>query len=237
MNMTNLNSVVLFVFTISLVAAALVFCQTTNPSLSSFREGETLRVSCRNNSTKLWEPAFTCQETGLPLAIRYGEDTFIQCSWSLKTQRKYREMRNMLAQKVAPPICRIPISADSTYFLPLAFQFWGVIEPTHLYLSSSVNFIFHANKGALVAASAYSVRNHMTRVGPGGSIPFHIAIRWFHRRTFAPLYAPDAELGGGYSGWTAFVLCLMSASAAAVAIFQMAKLTNKLDSVFKVKLY
>lgn len=51
--------------------------------------------------------------------------------------------------------CRVPMTPEKKFFVPLSIPLWGFIEPTHVHLVTHLNFVFHASFGHIVGATAY----------------------------------------------------------------------------------
>ena len=60
---------------------------------------------------------------------------------------------------VASWMCRIKMTPEHEFFLPLSIPVWGVQEKDHCHVDNHLNFIFHAVQGKIIGASAYPVRD------------------------------------------------------------------------------
>jgi hypothetical protein len=51
--------------------------------------------------------------------------------------------------------CRVAMSSDHQFYIPLSIPLWGVAESDHIHINNHMNFVFHAEKGKVIAAAAY----------------------------------------------------------------------------------
>lgn len=91
--------------------------------LKPFGKGEVIPIECQDPSGEQgWVPAATCSETGKPLSIRFGVEELLHCSWPIAIMEDYRRLAEVVSQKSSLQ-CRIPMTADQTFWLPLAIPF------------------------------------------------------------------------------------------------------------------
>lgn len=81
-----------------------------------------------------WGPAIKCLETGQPLSFPFGRESFVYCGWILANEDTYKFAAAVMQQQAAWQ-CRIPMSKDRKFFLPVLIPLWGVVEATHLHLN------------------------------------------------------------------------------------------------------
>ncbi|TPX61394.1 hypothetical protein SpCBS45565_g07279 [Spizellomyces sp. 'palustris'] len=133
-------------------------------------------------TTSMWGPAPTCIESAEEFAIPFALDANYQCSWILDGPF-YKFLRNAIEGK-APFMCRVPLSKDKTYYMPLTISLWGALEPAHLHVMNHINFVFHVVDGFFLGGSAYALRDHYVLGAEGGALTTHGPLRWFVGHTF-----------------------------------------------------
>ena len=52
------------------------------------------------------------------------------------------------------------MSSDHQFYIPVSIPLWGVAETDHIHINNHVNFVFHAEKGKVVAAASYPGMSH-----------------------------------------------------------------------------
>ncbi len=126
----------------------------------------------------------------------FGVDSFFYCGWQIeKTDGSYDFLARVISGQETWR-CRVPMSADATFFVNFDLQLWGVLEEDHFHLNAHMNFVFHVDDGKLIAAAVYPLRDHFHFVTPGTLVRMHGAVRWFHRHSYQPLSNPDERQGG-----------------------------------------
>ena len=51
--------------------------------------------------------------------------------------------------------CRVAINPESNFYIPVAFNIWGVAEMDHMHIVNHMNIIFHADHGQIMGVSIY----------------------------------------------------------------------------------
>lgn len=69
------------------------------------------------------------------------------------------------------------MSPKSDFFVPFSIPIWGVIEADHMHVNNHMNFLFHADAGVIMGASAYPVRDRFQFVKMGSVIVLHGAVK------------------------------------------------------------
>jgi hypothetical protein len=151
--------------------------------------GEPLPIECLTPDHTSWEP-MPCRDKQEPVAIRFGIDAAFQCTWSLDTDAAYALVRDAVAMQRTIH-CRVPLDNERTaghlrFFAPVTITLWGIAESSHLHVNTHVNFVFHAHRGYMLGAAAYSVRDHFQIVQPGGVLNLHGKVHWFDGHAFVP---------------------------------------------------
>jgi hypothetical protein len=151
--------------------------------------GEELAIECLTPDLSSWEP-MQCRNQQDPVVIRFGLDTDFQCSWPLESDAAYTLLRDALAMQRAIH-CRVPLDNELSaghlrFFAPVTITLWGIAEGSHLHVNTHVNFVFHAHRGYILGAAAYSVRDHFQIVQPGGVLQLHGKVHWFDGHAFVP---------------------------------------------------
>ena len=65
------------------------------------------------------------------------------------------------------------MSKQTDFFVPFTMPVWGVVEPDHVHVDNRVNFVFHVDKGLIIAATAYPVHDRFQFGKPGSLISVH----------------------------------------------------------------
>ena len=64
--------------------------------------------------------------------------------------------------------CRVAMSADKSFHVPLPMSLWGVVEPDHFHMDNHMNFVFHVElgkdgaSGKIMGAAAYPGTSFVT---------------------------------------------------------------------------
>lgn len=148
------------------------------------------------DESEQWGPAIMCSETGRELTLTYGQDGFLHCGWLLANEDTYQFARSVMQQESGWN-CRVPMSADRTFYLPLVIPLWGVVEATHLHLNQHLNFVVHADEGRIIGISAYPVRDQFQFGRVGSMIQLHGPVKWFRKHSFLSLATGSADDEGG----------------------------------------
>ena len=82
----------------------------------------------------LWGPGLLCAESNVPLSFRFGQDGFISCGWFVSNPDLYAFAAAVMKGD-ASWSCRVPMSKDKSFWLPVVMPLWGVVEPTHLHIN------------------------------------------------------------------------------------------------------
>ncbi|KAK4531050.1 hypothetical protein CCYA_CCYA06G1907 [Cyanidiococcus yangmingshanensis] len=151
--------------------------------------GEPLPIECLTPDRTSWEP-MPCRDRQEPVVVRFGLDTAFHCSWLLDTDAAYALVRDAVAMQRSIH-CRVPLDNERTaghlrFFAPVTITLWGIAEGSHLHVNTHVNFVFHAHRGYILGAAAYSVRDHFQVVQPGGVLNLHGKVHWFDGHAFVP---------------------------------------------------
>ena len=81
-------------------------------------------------------------------------DAFIFCGWKIQDEKDYKFAQQVIKQEKAWH-CRIPMSKDEAFHLPITIPLWGVVEPSHIHINFHLNFALHAMDGYIIGASVY----------------------------------------------------------------------------------
>ncbi|KXS21166.1 hypothetical protein M427DRAFT_51431 [Gonapodya prolifera JEL478] len=155
-----------------------VECLLTSPN------GTTVYVDQFGNN--LWGPSPPCADTGLPLSFRFGQESEFVCRWVIDDDM-YILLRNLLLTKGTYQ-CRIPLSKDKAFYMPVPMNLWGGVEPAHIHIMNHMNFVFHSSEGFFLGATAYPLRDNFQLVAPGYSLTLHGPVSWFEGHRFDPLH-------------------------------------------------
>lgn len=52
------------------------------------------------------------------------------------------------------------MTVDRHNYLPFSLPMWGLVEPNHVHVIPHMNFLFHAQDGFILGASAYPGSPH-----------------------------------------------------------------------------
>ena len=124
-------------------------------------------------------------------------------------------------------MCRVPMSADRTFYIPIVIPFWGVVEDTHVHVDNHINFVFHTElsddgaTGKILGAAAYPIRDKFQYGTVGSVINLHAPVRWFSSHSFIGLSSASedrAVVRTGTPARTVATLCAGAALATALAL-------------------
>lgn len=191
-----------------------------------FAVGDRVELECRDAEGG-WSGGVNCTESGERLSFEFGRDSFLYCAWTLRDDAEYERLRRVLAQEETYE-CRVPMSADRSFYLPVTLQMWGLVEATHVHVNYHMNFVFHAAMGTLLGASSYPVRDRLQFVKTGSTINLHGPVHWFSGHSFVG-FADGGTLPGripprlravaNIAGW--MLLTAAVTSLAFVALYQL----------------
>ena len=125
----------------------------------------------------LWGPGLICAENGRPLSFQFGRDGFLSCGFFLAHDDLYKFAAAVVQGDVGWN-CRVPMSKDRSFFLPVLVPLWGVAEPGHLHINQHSNFIFHVDEGRIVGAAAYPVRDKFQYDKVKSMLNMHGPVKW-----------------------------------------------------------
>lgn len=74
-----------------------------------------------------WNNGIVCHESGKNLTFQFGVDYFIYCSWYLADTAMYQFATAVMKQE-AGWNCRVPMSKDRSFYLPVVIPLWGIVE-------------------------------------------------------------------------------------------------------------
>lgn len=138
------------------------------------------------DDSERWGPGIICSETGRELSFRFGTDGFVHCGWKISNEDTYQFARSVMSQDSGWN-CRVPMSADRSFYLPVLLPLWGVVESAHVHLNYHLNFVFHVDDGRIMGASVYPMRDKFQFGRVGSIINLHGPVRWFQKNTFLAL--------------------------------------------------
>lgn len=234
--------------------------------LPSYHYGAMIPVSCLNRSIETGEhisddknelqytPFPVCNETGLPLYLRYGVEEELNCTIPMVTDAFFHLLEFYVHNDV-PLSCHIPsrpathynlprdeneklVVASPTYqqeFVPLVFALAGVLQLSHLHVSTHLNVLIHStpkhhlhhhDSGVIDSGAAYSTSplSHTTgsaalskKLVIGDPLPLMLSVRWFPT-PYLPRENGKVEWAGmkGHFTTTTFFYCIASALAGAI---------------------
>lgn len=129
----------------------------------------------------------------------------------------------------------------SEVYTPMIVALTGMLQLSHLHVSSSLNVLVHAAPrrlapGTIAAATAYSIpREEPTKIIVGSSLPLKFSVRWYPNTAL-----PSGWAGvGGHLTASTVVYCVLSALASAaicVVYFRGVELPRRLKSHGKDRL-
>jgi len=100
------------------------------------------------------------------------------------------------------------MSPDHEFYIPFSIPLFGVVEQDHIHINNHLNFIFHAEKGAVIGASVYPVRDTFQFVKIGTVITIHGAAKWFRGHSFNDFYTRTMFKTESGENSTLFILAL-----------------------------
>eukprot|EP01086_Lenisia_limosa_P003517 TRINITY_DN18079_c0_g1_i1.p1 TRINITY_DN18079_c0_g1~~TRINITY_DN18079_c0_g1_i1.p1 ORF type:complete len:234 (-),score=22.74 TRINITY_DN18079_c0_g1_i1:14-715(-) len=143
--------------------------------------GMPVLYECEVNNN--WVKPFFCINNEQYLEIPYGQDKFIYCT--MEVDKEFYEVLSQLVTFGAPLQCRIWMTKDRKFYIPLALQFWGASTDTHIHVSSHLNIAAHASNGIVLGMGAYPVRDTFQLIpGPGSQYTMHGALKWHRLQGF-----------------------------------------------------
>lgn len=159
-------------------------------SVMPFTRGDYVGIECFYNGE--WQKPPNCEETSLPIAIKFGVDTMIDC------HIKVNDVNFVKEKIIKPPHffqCRIAVSKDRDAWIPLAIPIVGsVASPSSVEftLQTKYNIVVHSSlhstkqSGRIFGASVYPMMdsNSLQFARRGSRISMHGTIRWFQRESF-----------------------------------------------------
>ena len=87
-------------------------------------------------------------------------DAFVYCGFKIMDEAAYNLTRSYITLKKAWN-CRVAMSSDKSFHVPLPLSVWGVVEPDHFHMDNHMNFVFHVElgkdgaSGKIMGAAAY----------------------------------------------------------------------------------
>ena len=198
----------------------------TAPKLVGFELGEEFALECRNATTGEWSDGPVCVENGKPMAFTFGVDRFLYCGLEISDAAFYEYLVRLLSLDMTR-VCRVPMSADRTFFIPLVIPFWGVVEDDHVHVDNHINWVFHTEladdgeTGKILGAAAYPIRDKFQYGKIGSVINLHGPVRWFASHSFIGLSSASddrAVVRTGTPTRTVAMLCAAVALATALLL-------------------
>ncbi|PRP74008.1 hypothetical protein PROFUN_06027 [Planoprotostelium fungivorum] len=158
---------------------------TTTKNVVVYRYGDPIDIQCKSDVSSSWGPGPICKQTGKGMQFLYGIDGNQECGWEIDSQKTMNYIRSLLNAE-ANLVCRIAMTPDEfPFYIPFTIPLWGKDEVDHVHVGIHLNFIFHAEKGKIVAVAAYPVREPVIQHGVNGSIlQLHGPSKWFQSHTF-----------------------------------------------------
>ena len=152
-----------------------------------YQVGTPLPLECLSPDNDTWKP-IPCVDHQHPVQLIFGVDAAFRCRWPLYTEQAYEMLREAVAMRRAIH-CRVPLDNEQEaghlrFFAPVTLSLWGIAEATHLHVNTHVNFVFHAHRGYILGAAAYSVRDHFQVVTRGDALQLHGKVHWFDGHEF-----------------------------------------------------
>jgi hypothetical protein len=186
-----------------------------------------------------------CNETGLPLELKYGIEDELNCTIPLITD-PFFHLLEFYIHNDAPLSCRIPSRppplqahhSPASYtpeYVPLIFALAGTLQLSHLHVSTHMNILLHSepkhhlhphDSGVIDSGAAYSISplSHVT--GPaaltkklviGDPLPLSFSVRWFPTPHLPRANGKIEWAGmGGHFYYSTFFYCLLSCGAGAI---------------------
>lgn len=182
-----MNLLQAFFFLVSTVPFVVADQNLASASDLGYQNGDTIKFECLDWFHGNWTNGPTCKETGEELAITFGTDNFLYCGLDIADQQTYDALVQM-AKLEKTWQCRVPMSPARDFYVPFTIPIWGVVEDDHFHLDNHLNFIFHVEKGKIIAASVYPVRDRFQFGKVGSLISLHGPVRWFQRHAFHRMF-------------------------------------------------
>lgn len=169
--------------------------------LPSYHYGANITISCLNRSIDTGEhisneknelqysPFPVCNETGLPLHLRYGVEEELNCTIPMVSDSFFHLLEFYVHNDV-PLSCRIPsrppahiapgqtLETSTVYqqdYVPLIFALAGTLQLSHLHVSTHLNILIHStpkhhlhhhDSGVIDSGAAYSTSAFSRTTGP-----------------------------------------------------------------------
>jgi len=170
------------VFYVILLCVELVNSQHADQVHKPYVVGEIFGMECKNSSG-LWDKGPICEETGKEMTFTFGVDTFHHCGWQVQTSSQYEYLKLFILRNDNWS-CRVRMSPLHDFYIPFTLPIWGVIEPDHSHIDNHMNYVFHADNGNIIAATAYPVRDRFQMTKAGTVLMMHGPVKWFDKHSF-----------------------------------------------------
>jgi len=138
------------------------------------------------SDTDEWGPFLKCHESGRHLHFEFGRESFFYCGLLISNDDLYNFLAGVMNQRVGWQ-CRIPMSKDRRFYLPVVVPLWGVVEPTHIHVNIHSNIVFHTDAGRIIGAAFYPLRDQFLFARKGSVVAMHGQVKWFERHGYTPI--------------------------------------------------
>ncbi|KAM9999048.1 hypothetical protein ACTFIZ_002609 [Dictyostelium cf. discoideum] len=173
MNFKHIISIIIFILYINLIDGA--------KELTPFIYGDRISMECKDNEGN-WKLGPICLNQKQELSVYYGRDSPLYCGIYID-EKEFNRIKDVLNRNSSWE-CRIPISSESNtddnIYIPLSIQLWGYPQDDHLDITTHYNFIFHVEKGIIIGATLYPVKDKFQDVRKNAVFTIHGAIKWFN---------------------------------------------------------
>lgn len=147
----------------------------------------------------LWGPGPLCHEHGRELSFKFGQDGFVYCGLHVGSEEMYRFVAALVRGEESWS-CRVAMSADRGFYLPLQLPLWGVAEEEHLHINHHMAFVFHVDAGRIIGAAAYPVRDRFQLTRVRSTLSLHGPVHWFQGHGYLPLLGAGGAMDAGGAG-------------------------------------
>lgn len=147
-----------------------------------YNVGDKIEIECKKDDGS-WGSGPICAETGYAMAFKFGVDSSFHCGWAIADKERLGEMSAIINREKAWE-CRVAMSPEKQYYLPLVLPLWGIAEATHIHVDNHMNLVFHADHGRVIGVTAYPLLDQFQFAKEGAIIQMHGVARWFRRHTY-----------------------------------------------------
>lgn len=192
----------------NLTAFPLAFPDRLPPRTVALPDAHGAHGSVGGADDEQWGPGPRCHESARELSFSFGVDGFTMCGLFVANEDLYNFLGAVVRGNESWN-CRVAMSKDRSFYLPVSLPMWGVQEPEHLHLNMHLASVFHVDQGRIIGATIYPIRDRFQFTRPLSTINLHGSVKWFDAHSYNALgAAPRSDSNSSAQGAGFFtVLC------------------------------